>query len=332
MGDGVRKRLSYMNAAEVMDKVFDIYKRSFFPQIGMNLCVYTIGAVILYILLVILALAGAAAGGIIGGMSPGGLSAPAIAALCGAGAAVFLWLFLIYSNTAASATGLLSWLSFSGKPVNISYALKNTMKSFWRITTLSLAETIAGIPIILFAVLAVYAVFNSQGMFSRDYWVYGYFLSWFNPFNLFLLSAIILLFTLLIYIIYNYFALALPVAVFDRKHFFPALAGSYRLMKKHFWRILGVRFAFFGARTLLGYSFTGITSVLIGALTGISNSLSPNQGGVMILAITVQYIVSIISTILMMPLNSIFTSVIFFNQKIKKEGLDLAMQLELLER
>ena len=322
-----------MNAAEVMDKVFDIYKRSFFPQIGLNFMVYTIGLIIMYAMLIILALAGVFIGSAVTALNnPGFLSVPAIITLCVIGASIIIWIFIIYFNTITSATSLLSWLSFSGRPVNISYALRNTFRSFGRIITLSLAETISGIPVILLIALAVYAIFAGQGLFTRSFWQYDYFLSLFTPLNIILLLLIILSISFAVSVIYNYFALALPAAVFDRKHFFSALVSSYRLMKKHFWRILGIRFAFSGATMLISYSFTGLSSLLIGISAGLSNSFSPNQGGLMVVAIVIQYVFGMVTAVLLMPLDGIFTSVIFFNQKIKKEGLDLAMQLELLER
>ena len=332
MSDGVRKRPSFMNAAELMDKVFDIYKRSFFPQIGLNFAVYTIGALVLYLVIAAIALAGVFTGAFAGLLSGGRLSAPAIAILCVTGAAVLMWLFLIYNNTIASATSFLSWLSYSNRPVDISYALKNTFKSFGNIITVSLAEMISGLPVIALFAFIVYVLFAGQGVFTSEYWNYGYYVSLFNQANVVTLLLIILSAAFVVSVIYNYFTIALPVAVFDRKHFFGALVSSYRLVKGYFWRLLGIRAAFYGVTVLVSYSFSSLTSILISIAAGVSFSLSPSQNGLLLVSIILQYVIAIITAVLMMPLNGIFTSVIFFNQKIKKEGLDLSMQLEILER
>jgi hypothetical protein len=243
-----------------------------------------------------------------------------------------MWLFMIYANAITAATSFLSWLSYSGRRVDISYALKNTAKSLGRIATVSLAEMLAVAPMIIILGLTVYAVFSGQGVFTAEYWAYNYFFSLFTPTNLILLLLISLIGSLVSAAVYNYFALALPVAVFDRKHFFAALVDSYHLIKGSFWRLLGIRIAFIGATMLISYSFTGISAFVLGLSTGLSNSLSPGPNGLFTMGVVIQYIVGLATSILIMPLEGIFTAVIFFNQKTQKEGLDLAMQLEVLER
>ena len=325
------KRVSYMNTAEVMDKVFDVYKRSFLYQIGLNFCVYTIGAGVLYAVLLVLALTGIFVGSVFDFNGTAALG-PEIIALIVLGAFAFIWACIIYANLITGATGLLSWQSYSNRPIHFTHALKGTFKSSLHIASVSLAEMIAGIPVILLIILSVYAIFAGQGVFTGEYWSSGRFVSFFTPANILLAVIIGLSASIIIMIVYNYFALAVPIAIFDRKHFFSALVSSYVLMKGDFWRILGARAVFAGAIMLINYSFSSIAGLLLGLSAGLSGSFLPSQYGLTVIGIIIQYIVSLISSILLMPLTGIFTSIIFFNQKTKKEGLDLAMQLELLER
>jgi len=331
MRDFIKKRLSYMNAAEVLDKVFDIYKHSLFYQIGLNFCVSVIGGIAMYVIMLIAAFSGIMASVFIN-LSQVEANVPNIIIACGIGFAILIWFIITYSNLIIAATGFLSWQSFSGRPINFTAALKSTFKSLWRIATVSLAEMIAGIPVIALIAFILYSVFASQGVFTIEFWRYSHYLYFFRPLNILLLSAIILAGSLIVLVVYNYFALALPAAVFDRKHFFTAIITSYRLMKGDFCRILGIRVVFSGAVMIISYSFSSISGILIGVSNALSNSFSPNLYTLMIAGIVIQYIISLISSILIMPLSGILTSVIFFNQKIKKEGLDLAMQLEVLER
>ena len=332
MSGNIKKRFSYMNAAEVMDKVFDVYKQSFLYQIGLNFCVYTIGAVVLYILILAFALTGVFIDIFTSISRETAVSAPGLIALIAAGGAVLLWIVIIYSNLGAAASSFLSWQSYSNKPIDFTGALKSTFKSFLHIASVSLAEMISAIPVIILTGLAVYAAFAGQGVFTGEYWASSYFYQFFTPLNVFLLIIIILTGTIILIIVFNYFALALPIAIFDRKHFFNALINSYQLMKGDFWRILGIRIVFAGVVILINYSFSGLSGILIGVSSALSNSFAPNQYGLMLSGIIIQYIVSFATSVLVMPLTGIFTAIIFFNQKIKKEGLDLAMQLEILER
>ncbi|MDR2650434.1 MAG: hypothetical protein LBB94_12065 [Clostridiales bacterium] len=328
MSEVLKKRLSYMNAAEVMDRVFDVYRHSLLYQIALNFCVYTIGGAALYGILIAAAAAGVLAGSIF--VSAAGDTG--IVILAAIGAAALIWLIIIYTNLGAAARELLSWQSYSGRAVDFSAALKNTFKSFWRIATLSLAEMAAGILLMLLLCSALYAVFAGQGILSREFWVYGRYYSLFTFRNLLFLSAIILFISTLALIVYNCFALALPAAVFDRKYFMEGIISSYRLMKGDFWRILGIRIVFSGEMMLIHYSLSSLSAVLIGFSNALYGSLSPNIYALMMAAVGIQYAISFITSILLTPLPGILTSILFFNQKIKREGMDLAMRLEILER
>ena len=335
MADEGGKKYSYMNAAEVMDTVFDIYKKSFFSQVGMNFCVYTIGFVVLYLFLILFTIAGIYIGSFFSGMFgavTGGFGQPGVGAIIVAASVVFIWLVLIYINTVASATCFLSWLSFSGGAIRVSFALNNTFKSFGRIITVSLAQAICGAPAVLLAVLAIYALFSGQGVFTADYWLGEGLMSLMSPPNIFLLTLIIIAGWFAISAVYNFIALALPIAVFDRKHFFSAVVGSYRIIKGHFWLILGMRTVFFGVGLLISYSFTGLFALFQGVTGGLSGSFAIDLNGIRFVTTVLQYITVILAAVLRMPLNGIFTAVIYFNQKIKKDGLDLVMKLSELER
>ena len=330
MGENIKKRFSYMNAAEVLDKVFDVYKHSFLYQVGLNFCVYTIGAVVLYIVILGFAITGFFIGVFASWESSA--ARPGLIALIAAGGAVILWLGIVYSNLGTAASSILSWQSYSNRHIDFTGALKNTFKSFLHIASVSLAEMIVVIPVIILMGLAFIAAFAGQGVFTSEYWISGNFYSLFTPLNILLFVIIILSGTLIAAIAFNYFALALPIAIFDRKHFFSALINSYHLLKGDFWRILGIRIVFTGVILLINYSFSGLSGVIIGVSTTLINSFAPNLYGLMVIGMIIQYLVGFITSILIMPLTGIFTAIIFFNQKIKKEGLDLAMQLEILER
>jgi len=132
--------------------------------------------------------------------------------------------------------------------------------------------------------------------------------------------------------VYNLTALAVPIAIFDRKHFFNAIIDSYNLMKGEFWLILGVRTVFLGTIVIIILSFTTLSWMMFGITMTFFDSFAPNLDILIMLSTMALFLINIISYVLVLPLVGSFTSIIFFNQKTKKEGLDLAIKLETLER
>ncbi|MDR1913299.1 MAG: hypothetical protein LBQ68_02270, partial [Clostridiales bacterium] len=142
---------------------------------------------------------------------------------------------------------------------------------------------------------------------------------------------VILLTFLLGLIIYHYFILAVPAGLFDRKHFFAALIHSYRLIKGEFWKTLGIRCIFYGGIIMLQYSLMSLPGGLIGILIAFTSDNPILLVSISSTAWLLYYGISIITGVIASSFINILTSVIFFNQKMKKEGLHIAMILERLE-
>jgi len=311
-----------MNAAEILDKVFYIYKQSFSSQVGLSLCVWVFvfsasffASPAIMILMI----------GYYSNANLGFNQMPISLVFVGI---ISLWLFIISVNICISSFSFLAWQAFSNKRPDMSNALSSTVKSMLQIITVSIAQLIIIIPLIFLYYFIAYSVYTLLNAFSNLA----------NPAEILSLPNAILFFVIALLcffitmIVYNLTALAVPIAIFDRKHFFNAIIDSYNLMKGEFWLILGVRTVFLGTIVIVIFSFTTMSWVLLSVLMAFIESFAPNLDALMMLSSMVLVLINIMSYILVLPLVCSFTSIIFFNQKTKKEGLDLAIKLETLER
>jgi len=307
-----------MNASEILDKVFHIYKQTFSSQVGLSLCVCVFALVANIFVTPTLFMA-------LGFLSFVNVGIPVFMVFVGI---IFLWLFIIFVNICVSAFSFLAWQSYSNKRADLSNAISSTLKSLLQIITVSLAQLIISIPLMIAYYFIAYLVYTLLSAVS----------SVADPAAIFSLPTVILLFVVALLcffigmVVYNLTALAVPIAIFDRKHFLNAIIDSYYLMKGEFWLILGVRTVFLGTILIIISSFTILSWVLVGLAMSFVDSFAPNLNILIILSTMVLFLINIISYVLVLPLVCSFTSIIFFNQKTKKEGLDLAIKLETLER
>jgi len=140
-----------------------------------------------------------------------------------------------------------------------------------------------------------------------------------------------LFFGLLIVIYTNIFALSVPVAMFEKRVFFNAVFRSYQLLKEDFWRILGLRILWFFIVLLFSYSAQGLLMLIFGIATFIGGDMY-SFIGLWTLTSIFQVYASMAVSLLVAPMEGIMTSLIYFNQKIKKDGLDIEINLERLSK
>ncbi|MDR1001298.1 MAG: hypothetical protein LBL96_10960 [Clostridiales bacterium] len=328
------EKIGFHNAAELLDRCMVIFKKSFIQQIGMYMVCQMISSSIITLF------------GFVGGV---GLVSALMATpdpiqyfsqfddwyLLFIVGFVFMYLFVLLNNFMLSAGSLLSWQVFSERRIDFGDALKRSFMALGRLATATFAQLIAisAVIAVAFALLQLFA----PDLLSSASWL-------FNPqswdfvlddsralFAVLRLYAVIIIFALFVVVILNYFSLATSAALFDNRHFFGALAKSFMLIKGDFLRILGLRIAFFGASFLIEYSIMGLFAIITGVTAGISETGYGDYMGLATASMALTYIVMLAASAIVAPLQNIFTSMVFFNQKIKHEGLDIGITLEHLE-
>ena len=306
-----------MNSAEVLDRVFETYKRSFGKQLLYSLIVGAIGFGGMFFL------------GIFGGtMLAYALMTLNTSFIIGASIILSLLLVLFLFWSAAASTGhlLLSKPAFYGKPVALPQG--ELGKTILRVVSAVIAQLLLSIPFFIIFIALIYVLFSTV-LFSP-------------VFDMFVIYPLLAMITFVgafsiiglvggfLYVLYtNFFFLVVSVAVFEKKIFFGSLQRAWELIQGDFWRILGIRTLWFVIIAVITNSAAGI--LLLSDLFISLFAAGANAGLIYFGISAFMNILSIGIAFVAAPLRGIMPAVIYFNQRIKKEGLGIEIQIERLE-
>ncbi|MCL2363258.1 MAG: hypothetical protein FWC71_01190 [Defluviitaleaceae bacterium] len=302
-----------MNAAELMDRVFDVYKRSFWKQLAYAAIVATASTFALGLIIGVLGI------GAIFIASVGEVSALGVTSLIFIFLAIIVFALLMQAALTAGAI-LLSRETFMGRIIRLP--MKQLMGAILRAFTALLAQLILLTPFTAVVVGLVYGYIRFSFYVdilanSRLYYVL----------LIILLVAVVAGFLLFMHL----FSLSVAVAVTERSYFFNALVRGVNLLRGDFWRLFGVRMIWF----VIIFVFVGTAQGLLMLVPSLLGILFAGTPAILIIAFVLNMffmVGSMAVSFAMYPLDGILTAVIFFNQRIKKEGLDMEISIEELYR
>jgi len=297
-----------MNTAEVMDKAIHVYKKSFGKQLAFAAIFGVISYVVstifsfLFPFLVggVLAYNPAFGGGLVHGI--GTVISAALLTLV----VVFSFAFLWYAVSSAGHSIIAGPVFFGYKA---KFPFKQLPRMIGRIFCTLLAQAIVSLPFVGMAVLIAVS-----GIFVRAPWIFV------------LLTSILLIMYLLFL---NVFSLSIAVAVFERKTFFSALIRSWQLIKGEFWKIAGMRLVWLLSVYFIYTALVGVMTLAAVLAVSVATSLDMSILGVALIALTsiLAVLITFAATFMIGPLDGIFHTTLYFNQRIKKEGLDIESRL-----
>ena len=148
-----------------------------------------------------------------------------------------------------------------------------------------------------------------------------------SPWLTFILFCILLI-AFIIYI--NIFSLSIAVSVFERSMFFSSIVRSLKLLRGSFWKILFARIMWIITTFLLTYvlqSVFYIAIALIAEFSGINETTGIVLG---LIAVAAMGISSLAAYFVFIPLDGTFHALLYLNQRLKNEGLDIEIKLERL--
>ena len=305
-----------MNNSEVLDRVFEVYKRSFAKQLLYSLVVGAIasaGGVLLLVFGSVLAFAV---------FTIETSFIVSIAIIVG----VALIFFMAWTSATNAGFILLSKPAFYGKKVELP--MKQLAHTIFRLASAIIAQALISVPfVIVFAVL-FYFLFDTVLVSSiLDTFVLNHAFQVAGAFGTVLIIGLVIGF---LYIIYsNFFFLVVSVAVFEKKIFFGSLGRAYELIKGDFWQILGLRTIWYLIITIISTS----AAQMMLAFTTLAELFAANTSLVFI-AMVMTIVFNILAfgiSFLIAPLSGIMPAVIYFNQRIKKEGMGIEIQIERLK-
>lgn len=303
----MQREYSPMNSAELMDKVVDVYKKSFWVQMAFAAIISVVGFIAIFVVtfVVTFVVIFAAMTAIFGGF-------PAI--IAAAALVIVLPLFLLWQAFSSSGHILLSRQAFYGYKVTLSGL--GVFKVFIRVFTALLAQALLIIPFIIAAIGVIFLFVRMLDFyfFMPTMFVVGFFVA------LFVLGAGFLVFS-------NIFSLGIAVAVFERQYFFGTIKRSWQLVKPEFWRILGVRTIWFVVGYGISFSAQGVFYLLGFSWSMISGTIPMGFMGDLFVGFITGFVGPSLVSLAVAPLNGIMQSLIYFNRRMKSEGLDIEIRL-----
>ena len=304
-------KIFYMNASEILDSVFAFYKKSFWKHIGASFIFGMVCNAIIITLLFFVMTAG------LFYLMTDGWATGGFAAL----AASFAVFFLLFPALTGLGNIALTGRLFQRKDNDLGKAVSDGFKGLMPAITGVMAKFILCFPLVyLSARLIIWGGGRVFGLFltpifGSGYWTVG-------ALTLILVLAVALAgVALAAAAVDTFFIILLPVCVFERKYFFPAVFRAFRLIKQDYARLFRVNLLWFAVSSLFSAFITMPVQIL-------ASALGDTTFGILLVMfnLMLSQLVSFVTT----PLSGIFYSTVYMNQRVRHEGLDIEMRLEAL--
>lgn len=233
----------------------------------------------------------------------------------------------------ASKVGVIKITSqvYSGEKVGLGEAMAASFKNLHKLLGIFLIELLSFIPVLIVLGGIVYFVSKSIDTAMLVNTAFG--AREIILIILFILVILVFIFGVQMY--YTWFSFALQAAVIEKRGIIASVKRSFGLIKRNFWRI-------FGITLLIGFTVYAIQSSLTSFMTGI---LSLLYLLVKFLNLPVDFLtfinmtyslasfpISIISWLIITPVGAIMTTLLYYNQRFKKEGYDMVVKLRDMQK
>jgi len=300
-----------MNTAGLMDRAIYIYQKSFWKQLAYAAIVGLLSFVGLFVMGVAMTIV------FVSLTMPLAIPDDSFFAILVLFAIIFLPPVLLWQAFSGAGHIMLAKQAFYGVAVKIQhYSLPSVAL---RVFTSLLAQVILLLPFFALVALFLSAPLQQMELFLLT-GVFPY-----TPISVFIFGLIII-FGLFAYT--NVFSLAMAVAVFEEKYFMNSIRRSWQLIQGEFWKILGVRLLWY----LVGFAFSftaqGMVTLVSVAIGFIAGTAAPELVLFTNAFAFVTNTVTIIVGFVVLPMDGIMQAVIYFNQRIKREGFESEIKQE----
>ena len=243
-----------------------------------------------------------------------------------------IFVIFVSSVVALDSVGIMKFTrnGLEDKTILSGYVLSFVFKNILKVTGIIAAGVLLFLPIA--------AVWVGVGWFFYRFLSQGILLNIinFNFANSPVLGIIaVCVFTLLIicsimwYMTIHIFSI--HAVVFQNTTFFKALSESRRLVKRNFWKILGYNILFSLCVTAIYYSFSSFVVIVGGLILLILKFFNINKDTIVFLQtfwLMASWPLSVLQQFFVAPLYMLSISLLYFNQRFKKDGYDLELRLE----
>ena len=306
-----------MNSAEILDQVLSVYKKSFFKQISVSVIFSIIFLAAAYFLLMIIFVLDEVGGG----FTP----RTGIAEVINIIVSLILLILSISIFQALTATGnaLISKHTFFEEHCDVGGILKASFKKILIATSAILANLIILLPVIAMAAFLIHVFYISATM---NFYIVAH-ASAIPIIAAFMFLIILILVLFLICAVIT--MMSISVAVFEGRWFFDAVMRSFKLVKPDYIKITGLLVMWFLITAALMHSL----DIIFGVVSLLVMYFSPEEvaNAVFLSILAFRSSFSLIIYTIIAPLLGIFSTIMYINQRIKLEGLDIELNLKALE-
>lgn len=131
------------------------------------------------------------------------------------------------------------------------------------------------------------------------------------------------------------FSFSLQALVIEKKGVIASVKSSFRLVRHDFWKIYGC-IVLFGITTYaIRYSIMSFWALVVSLLFMILKIFNVQQSYTTFLSLALTYSnwpISLISWCIISPIGTIMVSLLYFNQRFKKEGYDMELRLKKIQK
>lgn len=307
--------MGIFSTSEIMDKSIDILKKYIKTIILFALCygiIVFIGVFILILLGSIFAV----------------LSTKPGSGYLTFGIIIFFSAILIIAISQTYNVGFIkiSAQDFTKERVDLEGGIKASFMSFPKVLGITAVTVFIFLPIALLIIGIFYLLYKG---FGEAFFTYGSLLS--VKASSIIITLIAVIGSLLIFFAYNtVLAFSIHAAVIEKKGVFASLKRSYVLVKRNFWRIFGtlllISLTTYAFRSSIESFFVMVVNLIYLILRFFN--IKPDYITVISFTLSiVRWPLTAFFSLVVTPIGTIMTSLLYFNQRFKKEGYDLVLRL-----
>jgi len=312
--------MGLMNLAEIMDKSIEILKKYL-----TTIIMFSIGyGVIMFLGLIIFTIGASIFAAIALGMIDNVVFTVIVIS-------ILVLIVLGFSLTVNIGIIKITEQEFYGERIYASNAVGETFKNIFKVLGITSIAVLLFIPVIGIFSVPTYLIYK---FFEANSGLMGE-----NPFGIIMFVVItiicILAATAIIIGYVTMFSFSLQVLTIEKKGVINSVKRSFKLVKNNFWKIYGCIVLFGITVYAIRYSIMSFWALITSIIFMLLKFFSVQQNFTTFLTMALTYSnwpISLISWCIISPLGTIMLSVLYFNQRFKKEGYDMFLKLKEIQK
>jgi len=312
--------MGVMSLAEIMDMSIEILRKYI-----KTILLFTLAYGVIFIGIIIISII---IGSILAAVTVGASLGPVVL-----GIVFSLWGFLLIAFSLASNIGMIKISSqdFLEEKVYVDNALKATFKNIFKVLGIVVLLTLLFLPVIGIFIAIVYFLYTSFQGPMIAYGAYGV-----NQIILIILFLITILVAIIVTVAYiTLFVFSLQAVAIENIGVIKALKRSYGLVKNNYFKVFGCLILFsitiYAIRVSLD-SFVAVASSIVFLVAKFLNIQQDYSIFIGKVVTNFQWPLNLLSWLVITPIGTTMITLLYFNQRFKKEGYDIVLNLKKIQK